>query len=224
MNLAHRLRAEAERYYHDKHPFNQAMHRGTLTKPQLQAWVENRFYYQTRIPIKDALIIAKANDPAFRRAWLHRIVDHDGAHEGEGGLELWLRLAEGVGLPRDRVRACERVLPSVRKACDRYVAFVRDATLVEAVAASLTELFAPDLMATRIASWERHYPWVDREALAYFRSRVTRARQDGDEALAYVLEHARDLALEDRCVAAFRAKCTILWSLLDALEAEVVAP
>lgn len=219
MSLKQRLRAEAELYYHDKHPFNQAMHRGALTRPQLQAWVENRFYYQTRIPIKDALIIAKAGDPAFRRAWLRRIVDHDGAREGEGGLELWLRLAEGVGLPRDRVRACERVLPAVRDACDRYVAFVRDATLVESVAASLTELFAPDLMATRIASWEHHYPWVDGDALAYFRSRVTRARQDGDEALAFVLDQAREPLLAERCVAAFRTKCTILWSLLDAVEA-----
>ena len=46
-------------------------------------------------------------------------------------------------------------LPKVRAACDDYVALVRERSLVEAVASSLTELFAPDLMARRIAAWER---------------------------------------------------------------------
>jgi hypothetical protein len=58
--------------------------------------------------------------------------------------------------------------------------------LVEAVASSLTECFASDLMSDRIAAWERHYPWVQRDALAYFRLRVPRARTDGEQALAFV--------------------------------------
>ena len=215
--LVTRLRDEGQARYHDRHPFHRAMHAGELTREQLQAWVTNRFYYQTRIPIKDALIVAKSDDPAFRRSWLRRLVDHDGTRDGEGGLEQWLLLADGVGLARDQVKRFERVLPEVRRACDAYVELVRGATLVEAVAASLTELFAPDLMATRIAAWERHYSWVDRTALGYFRTRVTRARRDGDEGLAFVLAHARSRELQDRCLAAFRSKCVILWSLLDAL-------
>ena len=211
------LRRDGEARYHDKHAFHEAMHAGALTKRQLQAWVENRFYYQTRIPIKDALILAKSTDPAFRRAWIRRIVDHDGARDGEGGLELWLRLAEGIGLDRREVSACERVLPEVRRACDAYVALVRDADLVVAVASSLTELFAPDLMAARLAAWERHYAWVDPEALGYFRARVTRARRDGDEGLAFVIAHATSDEIQARCLAAFRTKCAILWTLLDAV-------
>ena len=78
----------------------------------------NRYYYQTRIPIKDALILSKSEDPAFRRAWIRRIHDHDGEAAGQGGLALWLRLAEGVGLDREEVRAAARVLPGVRFACD----------------------------------------------------------------------------------------------------------
>src|SRR5207237_10351593 len=118
------------------------------------------FYYPTRIPIKDALILSKREDPAFRRLWLHRITDHDGARPGEGGIELWLRLAEGVGLDRAEVAGCARVAPAVRFACDAYVTLVRERSLLEAVASSLTEFFAPDLMSRRIAAWEQPYPWM----------------------------------------------------------------
>src|SRR4029453_8779929 len=57
-------RIGAERYHH-LHPFNARMHEGTLTPGEIRTWVANRYYYQTRIPIKDGLILAKAQDPAF---------------------------------------------------------------------------------------------------------------------------------------------------------------
>jgi pyrroloquinoline-quinone synthase len=216
-----RLRREGAARYHDLHPFNVRMHAGALTRDELGSWVRNRFYYQTRIPIKDAIILSKSDDPAWRRKWMHRIVDHDGTSDGEGGLALWLRLAEAVGLDREEVRSLRGVLPGVRFACDAYVTLVRDRTLVEAVASSLTEAFAPDIMSKRIAAWETHYPWVDKGALDYFRSRVPRARRDSEEAIAFVTEHATTRALQDRCVAALICKCEILWSLLDSVSAGV---
>jgi pyrroloquinoline-quinone synthase len=200
------------------------MHDGKLTKLQLQQWVLNRYYYQTRIPIKDAVIVSKSDDPAFRRMWIRRIHDHDGAEEGEGGLALWLRLAEGVGLDREEVASCRSVLPGVRFACDAYVTLVRERSLVEAVAASLTEFFAPDLMSRRIAAWERHYPWVSAEMLGYFRSRVPRARRDSEEAIDFVVTHATTWDLQARCVAALITKTEILWHLLDCLYAAYVEP
>ena len=166
------------------------MHEGRLSKEQLQRWVLHRYYYQTRIPIKDALILSKSEDREFRRAWIRRIVDHDGTKDGEGGLGEWLLLARAMGLDEDEVRSTRRVLPAVRYACDSYVELVRERSLVEAVASSLTEHFAPDIMRTRVAAWEKHYPWVDQQALAYFRSRVPRATRDAEEALAFVVSHA----------------------------------
>jgi pyrroloquinoline-quinone synthase len=214
-DLVARLRREGAARYHDRHPFNVRMHSGALTRAELGAWVTNRYYYQTRIPIKDALILAKSDDPGFRRRWLHRIVDHDGTAEGEGGLALWLRLAEAVGLDPAEVASLRSVLPGVRFACDAYVALVRERSLVEAVASSLTEAFAPDIMSKRILAWEQHYPWVDGQALDYFRARVPRARHDSEEAIAFVTEHATTRELQDRCVDALRQKCDILWTLLD---------
>jgi pyrroloquinoline-quinone synthase len=217
-----RLRQEGVRRYHDQHAFHRLMHEGTLTRAQLQAWTLNRYYYQTRIPIKDALIVAKSEDPAFRRLWLHRIADHDGEDPASGGLALWLRLAEAVGLDRDEVASCRAVLPGVRFACDSYVGLVRESPLVVAVASSLTEMFAPDLMSARIAAWEKHYPWVGADALAYFKVRVTRARRDGEEGLAFVVENATSRALQEACVGALVRKTEILWHLLDCVHAASV--
>jgi pyrroloquinoline-quinone synthase len=216
------LRREGASRYHDQHPVHVRMHQGRLSRAQLQQWVLNRYYYQTRIPIKDALILAKSEDPAFRRAWLRRIVDHDGSVEGEGGLALWLRLAEGVGLDRAEVASLSRVLPGVKFACDAYVTLVRERSLLEAVASSLTEFFAPDLMSRRIQAWQEHYPWVDSEMLDYFRSRVPRARVDSEQALAFVVEHATTYELQERAVAALIRKTEILWHLLDCVEAAYV--
>jgi pyrroloquinoline-quinone synthase len=218
------LRREGESRYHDRHRYHALMHEGKLTQRQLQQWVLNRYYYQTRIPIKDAIIVSKSEDPAFRRMWIHRVLDHDGTDAEEGGLALWLRLAEGVGLDRDEVASCRSVLPGVRFACDGYVELVRERSLLEAVASSLTEFFAPDLMSKRILAWERHYPWVKPDMLAYFRSRVPRARRDSEEALGFVTRHATTYALQERCVAALIRKTEILWHLLDCTYAAYIEP
>lgn len=214
-----RLRAVGAERYHDKHPFNLRMHEGALSREEIQTWVRNRYCYQTRIPVKDSAILAKADDPAFRREWVQRLHDHDGRAPGEGGLELWLRLAETVGLAREDVASLREVLPGVRRACDAYVELVESSDLLESVAASLTELFAGDIMATRIAAFEKHYPWVDPEGLAYFRSRTRQAPRDAAFGLRFVQERARTRAEQERCVAAIERKCEILWSLLDAVEA-----
>ena len=218
------LTQEGRDRYHDHHPFNRLMHEGQLTRLQLQQWVLNRYYYQTRIPIKDALILSKAEDSHFRRIWLHRIQDHDGTQEGDGGLSSWLALARGVGLDPEEVRSCRSVLPGVRLACDGYVQFVRENSLLEAVAASLTELFAPALLAQRIHAWERHYPWIKSEALEYFETRISRASSDSQQAIEFVVAYATTYELQERCVRALIKKAEILWHLLDCLYATYVGP
>jgi pyrroloquinoline-quinone synthase len=200
------------------------MNAGSLSQGELQRWVVNRYYYQTRIPIKDALIVAKSSEPHFRRKWLRRVVDHDGVEEGQGGLELWLRLGEALGVERARLVGLEEVLPGVRFACDAYVTFVREATLVEAVASSLTEFFAPDLMSRRIAAFELHYGFVDPGALDYFRQRVPRARRDSSEAIDYVLDHAVTREAQEACVQALLRKTQILWHLLDCVQMADAGP
>jgi len=219
-----RLRRIGEERYHDKHPFHRQLHEGKLTQGQLQAWVLNRFYYQKSIPLKDASLIGRADDIGLRREWISRIVDHDGAKPGEGGIERWLILAEGVGLDRDYVASCDGVLPATRFACEAYIRFVREKSLLEAVASSLTELFAPDLHKTRIAALLEHYPFANDTTLAYFRTRLVQAPQDVAYGLSYVLREARSLEQQELCLAALRFKTDVLWAQLDALHHAYVNP
>ncbi len=210
------LRAQSNRY-HDTHPFHVAMHEGRLSRAQLQGWVANRYYYQKSVPIKDAAILSNCPDPAIRRRWITRIHDQDGTGADEGGIHAWLLLAEAVGLRREEVQAERHVLPGVRFAADAYVSFARTRPWIEAVAASLTELFAPSLMRERIAAFERHYAWIQPDGLRYFTSRLTQAPRDASYALDLVVAHCTTREQQERALAALAFKTDVLWSLLDAI-------
>jgi pyrroloquinoline-quinone synthase len=116
------------------------------------------------------------------------------------------------------VRDERHVVPGVRFAVDAYVTFARTQPWVEAVASSLTELFAPDLMTERLAAFQRFYPWIDRDGLAYFRARLLQAPRDAAHALQVVTEHCRSAEEQARAVAALSFKCDVLWSILDAID------
>jgi pyrroloquinoline-quinone synthase len=234
-----KLRAIGVRGYHDKHPFHVAMNEGRLSSEALRGWIANRFYYQRNIPIKDAAILANCPVPEVRRVWIHRILDHDGtmttpmeggapatpkvpgsrelAPPNEGGIEAWLRLGEACELSRDELLDNRHLLPGVRFAVDAYVNFARSQPWPIAVASSLTELFAPDLMTARLAAFEKFYRWIDPRGLDYFRRRVTQARRDSDDALAITLEYCNTPELQREAVRAVEFKCDILWSMLDAI-------
>jgi len=220
------LYAIGERQYHDLHPFHQLLHGGKLERGQVQAWALNRFYYQVSIPRKDLTIMARMDDPAMRRAWLQRVLDHDGqVEEGKvGGIERWLRLTDGLGLDRGYVMSLRGILPATRYAVDAYVDFVRDHSLLEAVASSLTELFAPAIHRERIAGFEQNYDFANDTTLSYFRKRLFEAPRDVQFGLNYVLEHAVTAEQQQASLAALRFKTELLWAQLDALHHAYVAP
>jgi len=219
-----RLRQIGAERYHDRHPFHHRLHAGACTPDEVRAWVVNRFYYQSRIPMKDAAFLSRVEDPNLRRAWRSRIEDHDGTAENEGGIRRWLRLAEAVGLDPGYVASTVGVLPATRFAVDAYVRFVRDRTLLEAMAASLTELFAPAIHAQRIEGLLRHYAFADDSSLSYFRNRLAEAPKDVAFGLAWVLDHADTPEKEDAAAGALVFKTDVLWAQLDALEAAYVTP
>jgi coenzyme PQQ biosynthesis protein C len=216
-------RIGAERY-HSHHPFHKLLHGGRLSKGQVQAWALNRYYYQARIPIKDATIVARMEDPALRRAWRQRIIDHDGEQAGEGGIERWLKLTDGLDLPRAYVTSTAGILPATRFAVDAYVHFVRERSLLEAIASSLTELFAPTIIADRVQGMLANYHFITSQTLAYFDKRLTQAPRDADFALEYVKREARHPDQQEAVLDALTFKCDVLWAQLDALHAAYVEP
>lgn len=218
------LRAIGAQRYHIHHPFHRLLHGGNLTRAQVQAWALNRYYYQASIPAKDAILMARLPTPAERREWRRRIEDHDGNGAKPGGIERWLKLAEGVGLDRELVESADRILPETRFAVDAYVHFVRDRSLLEAVASSLTELFSPTIIAERMSGMLANYDWITQDTLAYFKPRLTQAPQDSDWALAYVKRNADTREKQEAVLAALRFKCAVLWSQLDGLYFAYVSP
>ena len=213
------LRHVGEERYHHKHPFHLLMHEGKLTRGQLQAWALNRYYYQSIIPIKDSIILSRATDPAFRRVWRKRIVDHDGEEGNDqrsGGILRWIKLAEATGLERERILRADEVLPATRFIGNDYLHLVRTRPFLDCVASSLTELFSRDLIALRMEKMRQHYPWLA-AALDYFEARLTEAPEDAAFALQYVFDHATTRAEQECRLQPCADKCDILWAQLDAL-------
>jgi coenzyme PQQ biosynthesis protein C len=222
--LEDRLRAIGAEQYHHRHPFHRRLHSGACSKGEVQAWALNRFYYQARIPLKDAALIARCEDSEVRRIWRTRLADHDGTGQGDGGIQRWLALTDSLGLTREQVTAFRGVLPATRFAVDAYVNFVREKSLLEAVASSLTELFAPVIIGERMRGMLENYDFVTCEALAYFADRPPLARRDSEFALDYVKQHATSPEAQDQVCAALEFKCSVLWAMLDALEHAYVTP
>ena len=222
--LEARLREIGATRYHRLHPFHKLLHGGKCTKGQVQAWALNRYYYQSMIPVKDATLIARCPDSDTRREWRSRLVDHDGDKKGEGGIARWLRLTDGLQLDRDYVVSLRGLLPATRFAVDAYVDFVRDKTLLEAIASSLTELFSPQIISERIEGMLNNYNFVTSETLAYFSQRPPQAERDSRFALDYVKVNARSAETQHAVLRALEFKCDVLWSMLDTLYHAYVAP
>jgi pyrroloquinoline-quinone synthase len=218
------LRAIGAERYHNRHPFHQLLHGGKLDRGQVQAWALNRYYYQRQIPIKDATLMARLPTAALRRAWRSRLIDHDGDGSAPGGTERWLKLAQGVGLEPAYVESTAGILPTTRFAVDAYVNFVRERSVLEAIASSLTEMFSPGIIAERVEGMLKGYPFVTMDTLAYFKPRLSQAPRDADFALAYVRAEARTHAQQEAVLDALRFKCGVLWSQLDGLYLAYVEP
>jgi len=214
--VAH-LRAVGVERYHHKHPFHLDMHNGKLTQKQVRNWIANRFYYQRNLPLKDAAIIANCPLQEVRRIWVKRILNQDGTRDQEGGIQSWIRMGEAAGLKREEFLDDRHVVPGVRFAVDAYVNFAHSQPWPIAIASSLSELFVPDLMQERIAAFEKHYTWLPGEGLEYFRSRITQAHADSDDALQLTIQYCNTRQLQDEAIKALSFKCDVLWAMLDAL-------
>ena len=135
-----------------------------------------------------------------------------------------MKLAEAVGLDPDYVASSRGVLPATRFAVDAYVRYVRDMPLLQAVASSLTELFAPKIHEKRIEGLLEHYDFANADSLSYFRNRLDQAPRDVAYGLNWVLEHADTPEKENQACAALIFKTEVLWAQLDALHSAYVVP
>ena len=210
--------------YHNLHPFHKQLHGGALDHGQVQAWALNRYYYQASIPRKDLTLMARLPSAELRRAWRSRVLDHDGVDVETGGIARYLQLTERLGLDHDYVVSTRGILPGTRFAVDAYVHFVAERSELEAIASSLTELFAPAIHKERISGLSQHYDWADDYALAYFKKRLGEAPRDALFGRQYVIDHASTREQQEAVLNAIRFKTDVLWAQLDALYLAYVEP
>jgi len=210
--------------YHSLHPFHKLLHSGQLSFQQVQAWALNRFYYQWCIPRKDLTLMARINDVDLRLEWRSRVIDHEGDIDGSGGIARYLQLCERLKLDIDYVKSCKGLLPATRFAVDAYVDFVEEKSLLEAIASSLTEIYAPAIHKERIAGLSKHYEWADDYALAYFKKRIGQARKDVEFGREWVINNAITRADQEAVLDAVKFKTEVLWAQLDALYYAYVEP
>lgn len=222
--LEQRLRGIGEARYHHLHPFHELLNTGGLTKDQVRAWALNRYYYQAMIPVKDATVLSRMVDASLRRSWRQRIIDHDGEADDQGGIRRWLALTDGLGLDRAYVESTDGILPGTRFAVEAYIHFVREKTLLEAIASSLTEMFSPEIIATRVAGMLENYPFISQDILRYFDKRLSQAPRDANFALDYVKQHAVTAEQQAAVMRALVFKCQVLWTQLDCLHYAYVTP
>jgi pyrroloquinoline-quinone synthase len=206
------LRALAPRYW-DRHPFHLRLHAGACTPGEVRAWVANRWYYQSILARKNAAIVAACPLPEVRRRWVQRVPFFDG-----DAREDWLVLAGAVGLGREELLDERHVARGTRFAVDGYLRFCRFSRWEQGVAATLTELFAPELMAARIVAWREHYDWIEPDGYAYFEKRIEAVRGDALYTLDLVLAHCRTADEQRAAVDALAFKCDVLNAILDAVD------
>ncbi|MGD0102608.1 MAG: pyrroloquinoline-quinone synthase PqqC [Rhodopila sp.] len=222
--LETRLREIGKNRYHILHPFHRMLHTGRCTKGQVRAWALNRYYYQAMIPLKDASLIGRCEDQALRREWRKRLDDHDGDDERPGGIERWLKLTDGLGLDRADVMSTRLLLPATRFAVEAYVHYVRERSLLEAVASCLTELFSPQIISVRMSGMLANYDYVTPDILSYFDKRPPQAERDATFALDWVKRHALTADQQQAVMDTLVFKCDVLWSMMDALHHAYVTP
>jgi pyrroloquinoline-quinone synthase len=83
-------------------------------------------------------------------------------------------------------------------------------------------MFAPKIHKERLSTWPDHYKWIDQTGLKYFQNRVQQANRDVEHGLAITLEYFNTRPLQERALEILQFKLDVLWTMLDAMETNLV--
>ena len=100
---------------------------------------------------------------------------------------------------------------------------VVDQATGEAIASSLTELFAPNLHEERIAGMLKHYDFINPSVMTYFQRRLEQAPRDAGFALDFVRQHAHGVTAARGGEGAAREFCELIMRAQGSLDAALDA-
>ena len=135
------------------HPWNVALAAGTVSKKAVVEYVKNRYYFLANINRKDAQIIANCPISDARRSLMRKYIDEEGQDIFGGKLgphyEMWVKVAEGLGISRDELASFSDVVPAYRYTVDAIFSFAKHHGWLEGLASTY---------ATEGQMWRRYTP------------------------------------------------------------------
>lgn len=135
------------------HLWSVALSEGRVSRAALVEYMKNRYYFLANINRKDAQIIANCPFSEARRMLLRKYIDEEGQDVVGGKLgahyEMWLKVSDTLGIPREVMNSYREVLPVYRYTVDAVFNFAKHRTWLEGLAATY---------ATEGGMWRRYTP------------------------------------------------------------------
>ena len=201
------------------HPWRVALSQGNVSKPALVEYVKNRYYFLCNINRKDAQIIANCPVPDARRMLLRKYIDEEGQDVVGGRLgphyEMWTKISDELGVPREVMDSFEDVLPVYRYTVDAVFNFAKHQSWIEGVAATyategrMWKRYTPkaehseDNLLTEGEAMERHYG-LPRAALQFYHVHSDANDEHGDINEGILKKYCLTAELQEKALAAAR--------------------
>jgi pyrroloquinoline-quinone synthase len=201
-----------------KHPFYQAWMNGSLPKAALQDYAKQYYHHVEAFPsyLSQASQIQTAS-AACKAILEDNLAEEDGSRYGTSHPELWLRFAEGVGVPRTDVQAGPYG-QGIRKVVKTFTDFSKN-SLPEALGALYAyEAQVPEIAGSKIEGLRSHFQVEDERTLAFFQVHQT-ADIEHRESLKALIDGLSESEKRTAQKAA-DAACGALWDFLT----DVYAP
>jgi coenzyme PQQ biosynthesis protein C len=119
------------------------MIKGLLSKEQVKMWVKQLHYYRVNVPRKELYILGNCPLKEIRMERVKKYLEEedDRVIGGKVGphAELWLKLGEGLGIPRGEMEDFRDLSAEYRLLVDSWIGYARDHTWLEGAAMSFDE-------------------------------------------------------------------------------------
>jgi pyrroloquinoline-quinone synthase len=166
MELLDRIDAMINERHLLKHPFYTKWADGTLPREALQEYARQYYAFESAFPRLLSAIHTRTESASARQQMLDNLWDEE--HGKDNHAELWLRFAEGIGVPRDDVKAAERN-DATNELVSLYTELSHDAPVPAAVAAMYAyEKQVPDVAQSKIDGLKEHYGVDDKRTTSFF--------------------------------------------------------
>src|SRR6187549_1933509 len=166
MDLLDRIDAMIDERHLLKHPFYTKWTAGTLPKEAMQEYARQYFAFESAMPRFLSAIHSRTESAEARQQLLDNLWDEE--HGKKNHAELWLRFAEGIGVPREEVKSAE-LNAATQALVDTYAEISFDATPAEGVAALYAyERQVPQTSGSKIHGLRKHYDVSDKRTTSFF--------------------------------------------------------